>query len=125
LKYSDSPVHAKLRALNPTDVVTCSIVRSELLHGAEKCGNRDRRVAIVNRALAPFTSLPFADADAVEYARIRHELETEGQTIGPHDLQIAAIAVRHGVILVTSNLREFSRVHGLSLEDWIGSTAQR
>jgi tRNA(fMet)-specific endonuclease VapC len=119
LKQPGSPIHAKLATLHPDDVVTCSIVRSELLHGAEKYGNRDRRVATVNQTLAPYSSVPFDDVDAVEYARIRHELETAGLVIGPYDLQIAAICVRHGLALVTSNVGEFSRVSGLIVEDWL------
>lgn len=119
LKQPGSPIHAKLATLQPADVVTCSIVRSELLHGAEKYGDRNRRVAIVNQTLAPYNSLPFDDADAVEYARIRHELETAGRVIGPYDLQIAAICVRHGLTLVTSNIGEFSRVSGLMVDDWL------
>ncbi len=108
-----------LATRKPADVVTCSIVRSELLHGAEKYGDRSRRVATVNQMLAPFNSVPFDDADAAEYARIRHELETAGLVIGPYDLQIAAICVRHGFTLVTSNVGEFSRVGGLTVEDWL------
>jgi tRNA(fMet)-specific endonuclease VapC len=119
LKHSGSPIHARLATLQPADIVTCSIVRSELLHGAEKYGDRNRRVAIVNQTLAPYNSVPFDDADAVGYARIRHELETAGLVIGPYDLQIAAISVRHGFTLVTSNVGEFSRVRGLILEDWL------
>ena len=123
LKHPGSPIHAKLAALQPDDVVTCSIVRSELLHGAEKYGNRNRRVATVNQTLAPMRSVPFDDADAVEYARICHELETAGRVIGPYDLQIAAIRLRHGFTLVTSNVGEFSRVQGLALEDWLSPAA--
>lgn len=122
LKQPSSPIHTKLATLQPADVVTCSIVRSELLHGAEKYGDRNRRVAIVNKTLAPYQSLPFDDGDAVEYARIRHELETVGLVIGPYDLQIAAICVRHGLTLITSNFGEFSRVSGLMVEDWLSAT---
>lgn len=82
LKQPSSPIYTKLATLQPADVVTCSIVRSELLHGAEKYGDRNRRVAVVNKTLAPYQSLPFDDGDAVEYARIRHELETAGLVIG-------------------------------------------
>lgn len=121
LKQPGSPIHAKLATLQPVDVVTCSIVRSELLHGAEKYGNRDRRVAIVNQTLAPYNSLPFDDADAVEYARIRHDLDTAGLVIGPYDLQVAATCVRHGLTLVTRNIGEFSRVSGLVVEDWLSA----
>lgn len=68
LKHPGTPIHAKLATLQPDDVVTCSIVRSELLHGAEKYGDRNRRVAIVNQTLAPSQSLPFDDEDAFESA---------------------------------------------------------
>jgi tRNA(fMet)-specific endonuclease VapC len=122
LKRPGSPIHTRLAALEPADVVTCSIVRSELLHGAEKYGNRERRVAVVSQALAPFRSVPFDDADAVEYARIRHSLESAGLVIGPYDLQIAAISVRHRFTLVTSNVGEFSRVAGLTVEDWLAAS---
>jgi len=123
LKQSVSRIHEKLAALQPADVVTCSIVRCELLHGAEKYGDRNRRVATVSQMLAPFNSVPFDDVDAVEYARIRHKLEAAGLVIGPYDLQIAAICVRHGFTLVTSNMGEFSRVDGLVVEDWLADVS--
>ena len=103
------------------EVVTCAIVRAELLHGAEKYGNRNRRVVLVNTTLAPHVSLPFDDAAAERYATIRHELEIAGQPIGPYDLQIAAICLSQGLALVTANVGEFSRVSGLAVEDWTAS----
>jgi tRNA(fMet)-specific endonuclease VapC len=119
LKHADSPVRARLQALKPSDVVSCSVVRSELLHGAEKYGNRDRRLAIVVETQAPFQSLPFDDDAAAVYAQVRHSLELVGAVIGPYDLQIAAIALLHGLTLVTHNQAEFSRVDGLQTEDWL------
>jgi tRNA(fMet)-specific endonuclease VapC len=119
LKHADSPVRTRLESLAPSDVITCSIVRAELLHGAEKYGNRDRRIATVIQALAPFQSLPFNDEAAAIYARVRHELETRGAVIGPFDLQIAAISLLHGATLVTSNTAEFTRVNELTVEDWM------
>ncbi len=68
--------------------------------------------------LAPFTSLPFDDAAARKCAEIRRELERSGTIIGPHDLQIAPIALQHGLTLVTHNTQEFSRISGLQWEDW-------
>lgn len=118
-KQPSSPVRAKLSMLRPADVVTCSVVKSELLHGAEKYANRDRRQALVVETLAPFQSFAFDDDAAVLYARIRHELEIVGQVIGPYDLQIAAICLLHGFTLVTNNVGEFSRVAGLTVEDWL------
>ena len=54
----------------------------------------------------------------LEIPKLRAELEKSGILIGPNDLQIAAVALRHGVTLVTYNTREFSRVPDLSIEDW-------
>jgi tRNA(fMet)-specific endonuclease VapC len=119
LKHADSPIRTRLQALQPGDVVSCSVVRAELFHGAEKYGNRDRRVATVHQTLSPFASFPFDDEAAARYAIIRHVLEITGQTIGPYDLQIAAICLQHGLTLVTSNVGEFSRVNGLQVENWL------
>jgi tRNA(fMet)-specific endonuclease VapC len=118
LKQPNSPVRARLQTLQPSNVVTCSVVRAELLHGAEKYGNRDRRVATVVQTLSIFRSLPFDDDAATLYAQIRHDLEVAGTTIGPYDLQIAAICLLHSFTLVTSDTKEFSRVSGLQVEDW-------
>ena len=70
--------------------------------------------------VAPFTSLPFDDACVSAYGRIRAQLEQAGRPMGPNDLMIAAIAVTHGLTLVTHNTREFERIVGLSLTDWEG-----
>ncbi len=86
LKHAESPIGARLKTLQPSDVVSCSVVKAELLHGAEKYGNRDRRRAMVLQTLSPFASLSFDDAAAELYAELRHALETVGQTIGPSDL---------------------------------------
>lgn len=118
-KQPASPIQAKLSVLGPLDVVTCSVVKSELLHGAEKYANRDRRQKLVIETLAPFRSVSFDDDAAVLYARIRHDLEVVGQVIGPYDLQIAAICLLHGFTLVTNNVGEFSRIAGLVVEDWL------
>ena len=121
LKHTNSPIRAKLQTLQPVDVVSCSVVRAELLHGAEKYGNRDRRVATVIQTLAPFRSFAFDDETASRYALLRHSLEIAGLTIGPYDLQIASICQLHQLTLVTNNTSEFSRVSGLTLEDWLKS----
>lgn len=100
----------------------CSVVWAELLHGARKYERRQDRIARVERTLAPFVSFPFDDAAARNYAQIRDELEVRGEVIGPNDLLIAAIALPHGLVLVTNN-REFRRVRGLPVEDWTVSHA--
>lgn len=63
--------------------------------------------------------LPFDAAAAAHSAEIRAMLEAQGRTIGGYDLQIAGHARSRGLIVVTGNLGEFSRVEGLRCEDWL------
>lgn len=118
LKNASSPVGIRMRQTPASKIVTCSIVWAELLHGARKYANRHDRVMRIEQTLLPFASLPFDDAAARHYASIRDDLEMKGCVIGPHDLMIAAIARHHGLALVTNN-REFQRVDGLTVEDWM------
>jgi tRNA(fMet)-specific endonuclease VapC len=62
--------------------------------------------------------VPFDTAAALEAARIRALLESQGQVIGPYDVLLAGQALALSLILVTANTREFSRVPGLALENW-------
>ena len=118
LKNPTSPVRSRLNTKKPSDIVVCSIVKAELLHGALKYGVPERRLAIVRETLAPYQSLPFDDSAAEQYATLRHELESNGTCIGPHDLLIAAICLTHDCTLATNNIGEFNRVKGLRVEDW-------
>ena len=102
----------------PEDVWLCAIVKEELFHGAHKYENRDARLAKLHALFARHGSLPYDDSAAEEAGRLRHTLEARGQVLGPHDLQIAAIALTHDWTLATNNTAEFSRVPDLRLEDW-------
>jgi tRNA(fMet)-specific endonuclease VapC len=118
LKRRAPLLRRKVDALDPDMILTCSIVKAELRHGAWKYELPDLRRAQVNAAMAPYRSLPFDDAAAEHYAYIRHDLERRGEIIGPNDLKIAAICLAHGLTLVSANAGEFSRVAGLPVEDW-------
>jgi len=118
LRQCDPGLLARWQAARLSDVVLCSVVVYELRHGAERSSDPVREHGKLDVFLAPFASLPFDDQSARRCARLRHELEQAGTRIGPHDLQIAAIALQHDLTLVTHNTREFSRVAGLKLEDW-------
>ncbi len=117
-KGNASPVSAKLAALQGGDVVLCTVVLAELLYGALRSRDVKKNLADVWNFVAWFPSLPFNSASAQEYATIRADLAAKGTPIGPNDLMIAAIALAHGLTLVTHNTVEFSRVAGLTLEDW-------
>lgn len=100
------------------ELAVCSPVRAELMHGAEKYEDAEFRKEVVARALGNVISLPFDDRCADRYGMVRHDLERRRCIIGPMDLQIAAIALVHDLTLITGNVEEFSRVHGLKVEDW-------
>ena len=91
LKAPTPTLLARMAAQRIDDRFSCSIVLAELLFGAEKYGNRARRIELVNTTLAGYVRLPFDDAAARHYGRIRHELQHMGAVIGPNDLQIASI----------------------------------
>lgn len=118
LRQRDQRLIARWKSVKATDIVLCSITVYELRYGAQRSLDPTREHAKLDLFLSPFTSLPFDDQCARRCAEVRAELEAAGSIIGPHDLQIAAIALQHGLTLVTHNLREFSRVAGLKLDDW-------
>lgn len=118
LKNPGGPIEQRILRSRPSDLVLCSVVKSELWHGAHKYERRDRRLAVLEVVFKQFASFPFDDRAARHYADIRHHLESRGQTIGPNDFQIAAICLAHDLTLVSTNTGEFSRVPGLKVEDW-------
>jgi tRNA(fMet)-specific endonuclease VapC len=118
LRGRNRSIVQRLQSTSPQDVRLCAIVKAELCLGALRSANPTQNRAKVDAFLRPYVSLPFDDAAAEIHAQIRHQLETAGTPIGPHDLQIAAIALANSATLVTHNTAEFSRVPGLLLEDW-------
>ncbi|MBF0145031.1 MAG: type II toxin-antitoxin system VapC family toxin [Magnetococcales bacterium] len=96
----------------------CSPVKAELWYGIFKSTRRERNLSRLLEFFAFLPSLPFDDQAAEIYGQLRAELTRQGTPIGPNDLLIAAVALAHGVTLVTHNTREFARVPGLRIEDW-------
>ena len=84
----------------------------------ESSADPARAHAKLDEFLAPFMSMSFDDACARTCGELRRTLERAGEIIGPHDLQIAATALRHGLTLISHNTRESARVPGLLLDDW-------
>jgi tRNA(fMet)-specific endonuclease VapC len=90
----------------------------ELFCGVEKAQDPAKERLKVERFVSAIIELPLDRAAAETAARIRAELERQGQPTGPYDLLIAGQALASGLTLVTSNLQEFQRVSGLKLESW-------
>ena len=119
LQARDMRLVDRFARAEPSEITSCAPVRAELLYGAAKYDNPGKRRIMVEEILSLYPSIPFDDRCAEAYAKIRHALEKERSVIGPFDLQIAAIALSHNLIVVTGNVREFGRVHGLKVENWL------
>jgi tRNA(fMet)-specific endonuclease VapC len=114
-----SQLSKRFNTLSAGEAVVCSVVKAELFFGALRSQNPPKNLNNQRQFLALFSSLPFDDNAAEHYANIRADLVTKGMPIGSNDFFIAAIARANGLILVTSNTREFSRVPNLICEDWL------
>ena len=108
----------RFRKYRMGEIGLCSVVAAELAYGVAKSGSARNREAL-EMFLAPLIILPFDVAALWAYGDLRAELERKGTPIGALDTMIAAHALSHKSILVTNNSREFARVPGLALENWI------
>lgn len=108
----------RLRFIPRSQLRLSSVVKAELLYGARKSSRVAENMRLLERFFDSIASLPFDDGCAGEYGLLREELERAGTPIGANDMLIAATARAHHAILVTHNVREFSRVADLRLEDW-------
>ena len=102
----------------PKDIYVPSVVVYELEVGITKSQNPQKRMLQLEKLLSQVNVISFGAPEAKAAARIRAELEKSGQSIGPIDTLIAGCAVAHNLILVTHNVKEFTRVASLKVEDW-------
>ena len=120
IKHRPPEVLAALRAHEAAGLGLSSITVAELFFGMHKSGSA-RNIAALQQFLEPLEVADFDRPAASAYGRLRATLEAAGTPIGPLDTQIAAHALALGVTLVTHNTREFSRVTGLRLADWVAA----
>ena len=111
-------VLTRLLQHDPSEISISAITMAELEYGICHSSWPERNRIALMMFLSGITILPFDSRSAFEYGNIRHSLQTQGLVIGGNDMLIAAHAKAAGLILVTHNIREFSRVAGLQLEDW-------
>jgi tRNA(fMet)-specific endonuclease VapC len=107
----------RFRRYRAGDIGVSSVVAAELAFGVAKSGSTRNRNAL-GMFLAPLEVLPFDEHCVWAYADLRADLEKRGLAIGSLDTMIAAHALSRDATLVTNNMREFSRVPGLRLENW-------
>jgi len=120
LRKRNPHVVRRIQARPPQEIRLCSVVQMELYYGAYKSppAYRPANLALLAHFFSQFTGLAFEQPAAERRGRIRAHLESLGTPIGPYDLQIASIALVHQLTVVTHNVAEFSRVPGLTVEDW-------
>ena len=104
---------------NVSRMAISAITLAELLHGVEKSSQPAANFAVVEDFCSRLDVLPYTAKAAQHYGSIRADLERSGQPIGVNDLHIAAHARSEGLIVVSNNNREFSRVPALQVENWI------
>jgi len=109
----------KFRSTTLNEISVSSIVVAELWFGVAKSQHKIRNKAALEDFLSPITIIDFDSKSAEFYALIRADLESKGTIIGGNDLLIAAHALSLNLTLVTNNVREFERVIGLKIENWI------
>ena len=103
---------------SPREVFIPSIVVYELEVGIAKSTNPNKRKKQLKQLLSEIEIINFTHKEAKEAAKIRASLEKIGEPIGPIDTLIAGMAKANNLTLVTRNVKEFSKVQGLEVEDW-------
>lgn len=109
----------RLLSKERTEIAVSVITEGELRTGAAKSSSPAKTQRLIENFLGPLTILELTSEDAVVYANIRAKLERAGTPIGPLDTLIASQAVARRLTLVSNNEREFRRVAGLTLENWM------
>ena len=109
----------KLVTVGRHGVALPSLVVAELAYGVEKSAHQARNRERLEQLLLEFNVLPWAHSAMWHYANHFHALRTKGQPIGHMDLLIASQALAEDATLVTNNTREFERIEGLKLENWV------
>lgn len=118
IRHPQGAVAARIAATGEDSVCTSIVAAAELRYGAAKSGS-EKLADHVDLLLSALEILPLEAPADHQYAELRHHLTRKGTPIGPNDLLIAAHALATGLTVVTANVGEFSRVPGLTVENWL------
>ena len=119
IKNKPEQVLAHIKETMQNGLCISSITLAELEHGVAKSSYPEKNRAALTRFLSILEILPFDAIAAREYGRICAYLQKQGKPIGTMDMLIAGHARSKNCILVTNNIREFERVDGLTIENWV------
>ncbi len=122
IKQKPQQVFERFKKLEIGSAGISTITLSELYFGAEKSSNPTKNKLALEQFLIPLEILDYDFKVAMEYGQIRANLEKKGTPIGSLDLLIATHAKSLNLTLVTNNEREFLRVEGLKVENWVNSS---
>lgn len=118
IKNPQGKAAKRIAKIGEDSVCTSIVVAAELRYGCAKRGSK-RLLKAVEDLLEEIPVLPFDLPADIAYGEIRSGLEIAGQPIGGNDMLIAAHASATGTTIVTANTREFTRVQGLKVENWL------
>ncbi len=119
LKGTYKNILNKILSLSPSDIKISAIVQAELFYGVEKSLKKDENMSKLMSFFLPFDIVPFDGSCSSYYGKIRSDLERLGTPIGPNDLMIGATVLSQNGILITNNVKEFSRIPKLNIENWV------
>ena len=121
MKAVSSALDQRLAEAGVEDVCISVLTKAELLFGVAVSPRPSRDRESLDQLLAYMQILDLPEAAADHYAEIRADLQRKGKLIGANDLLLGAHARCLGLTLVTNNVREFSRMPGLKVENWVES----
>jgi tRNA(fMet)-specific endonuclease VapC len=119
IKKKPPQVLKKFKTFKINDLGISSITLAELEFGVHLSSYPEKNQEALNEFLSPLEIVPFDDRAAISYGKIRAYLQQRGLKIGAMDMLIAAQAKSLSIPLVTNNLKEFKRIPGLLLENWV------
>ena len=119
IKHRPEEVIQKFMEHDPDDICISAITYAELVHGVEKSQAKEKNRVALMVLLSEIQIVPFDDLAAQIYGEIKADLQKKGTPIGLMDTLIAGHAKALNLTLVTNNTKEFARVEGLELEDWV------
>jgi len=119
IKKKPEGVIKRFLKMKPDSIGISSITVSELYYGVAKSSKPNENTIALEQFILPLTILNFNKEDSIAYGRLRAKLEQKGKLVGPMDMLIAAQALNRELIIVTNNKREFKKIEGLSVENWV------